>query len=237
MHVMETVSSHRLRTEADATATSASAARKKKSRRTQAGRSAETREKIITAATACIAQRGVSNTTMSHIAQRSGVTWGAMQHQFGDKDAIIDAVIERSIHEFIESMQGLREAEPDLRARVRAFTDRAWRVFKGPSYRVILNILLQQREKTERMAAAFTALWSDIFGDLRLSRERQLSAQRFTFVMLSGIATESVLVPGVEASKQHFEVIEDTLLSMLGSPAFGRRTGSGRSGKSTRRSR
>jgi hypothetical protein len=110
-------------------------------------------------------------------------------------------------------------------------------VFKGPSYRVILNILLHQREKTERIAAAFTALWFDMFGDLPLSRERQLAAQRFTFVMLSGIATESVLVPGVEASKDHFEVIEGTLLSMLGSPVSDRRRRGGPSGKSTRRAR
>jgi AcrR family transcriptional regulator len=235
---MEIVSFHSLRTEANATPMPAdAAARRKRSRRTQAERSAETREKIITAATACIAQRGVSNATMYHIAQRSGVTWGAMQHQFGDKDAIIDAVVERSIQEFADCMKGLREAEPDLRARIRAFTDRAWRVFKGPSYRVILNILLQQRERTERIAAAFTALWFDIFGDLHLSRERQLAAQRFTFVMLSGIATESVLVPGVETSKHHFEVIEGTLLSMLGSPASDRRTACGQLGQATRRSR
>jgi hypothetical protein len=88
--------------------------------------------------------------------------------------------------------------------------------FKGPAYRVILDILLHRPEKTERIAAAFTALWAQIFGDLRLSQEQQLAAQRFTFTMLSGIATESVVVPGIEASPLHFAVLERTLVDMLG---------------------
>jgi len=152
---------------------------------------------------------------MFNIAHRAGVTWGAMQHHFGDKDAILDAVIDRSLREFRDLMEGLGAAEPDVARRVRGFTQRAWVAFKGPYFRVILDILLHRPEKTERIAAAFTALWAEIFGDVRLSQERRLAAQRFTFTMLSGIATESVVVPGIEASPQHFAVLERTLTEML----------------------
>ncbi len=153
---------------------------------------------------------------MFNIAHRAGVTWGAMQHHFGDKDAILDAVIERSLREFGELMEGLGHEEANIAPRVHAFTQRAWVAFKGPYYRVILDILLHRPEKTERIAAAFTMLWTQIFGDLRLSQEQRLAAQRFTFTMLSGIATESVVVPGIEASPLHFAVLERTLVDMLG---------------------
>jgi AcrR family transcriptional regulator len=187
----------------------------KRRRRTQAERSAATQEKVVRAATECIAERGFSNTTMTEIARRAGVTWGAMQHQFGDKEAIIDAVIDRSLEEFARQMEGLRETEPELEARVHAFTERAWVVFKGPVYRAILSILLQHREKTERIAAVMNELWGDCFRDLDLSAERQFAAQRFTFVLLSGIATESVVVPGAGDARDHFVVLERTLLEML----------------------
>jgi len=180
------------------------------------GGGALTREKIIAAATECSAQRGFSNATMFNIAHRAGVTWGAMQHHFGDKDAILDAVIDRSLREFSEVMEGLREAEPSLERRIGAFTKHAWVAFKGCYYRVILDILLHRPDKTERIATAFTKLWARIFGDVPLSQEQQLAAQRFTFMMLSGIDTESVVVPGIEASPLHFVVLERVLLRMLG---------------------
>lgn len=202
---------------------------RRRSGRTQAERSAETREKIVAGATACIAERGFGNATMFNIAHRAGVTWGAMQHHFGDKDAILDAVIDRSLREFTDLMEGLRAAEPDIERRVRGFTRRAWVAFKGPYYRVILDILLHRPEKTERIAAAFTALWTQIFGDLRLSQEQRLAAQRLTFTMLSGIATESVVVPGIEASPLHFAVLERTLTDML-RRGRRRRTASGATG-------
>jgi AcrR family transcriptional regulator len=195
------------------------AARKRsEGRRTQAERSAETCERIIAAATACVAELGFRNTTMQNIAKHAAVTWGAMQHQFGDKDAIIDAVIERSLEEFSRLMVGLREAAPDLEHRIHTFTERAWVAFKGPYYRVVLEILLHCPEKVEGVASAFTRLWEEHFGDLHLSSEQQFTARRFTFVMLSGIATESLVVPGVEPSKHHFMVLEHTLLSLLAHP-------------------
>lgn len=176
----------------------------KRKRRTQAERSAETQERVVQAATDCIAELGYTSATMSEISRRAGVTWGAMQHQFGDKEAIIDAVIDRSLEEFSRQMEGLRQAEPEIERRVHAFAERAWVVFKGPIYRAILSILLQRGEKTERIAAVLTELWGESFGDLGLSDEQQFAAQRFTFVLLSGIATESVVLPGVENSKDHF---------------------------------
>ena len=65
-------------------------------RRTQEERSATTREKVIQAAIDCIVEEGLHNTTAARIAARSGVTWGAIAHQFGDKDSVFFAVVERN---------------------------------------------------------------------------------------------------------------------------------------------
>ncbi len=188
-------------------------------RRKQAERSAETREKVIRAATECIAELGYAGATMSRIAERAGVSWGAMQHQFGEKDAIVDAVIARTLESFAERMQGLRGGEPLLERRVRAFTEGAWEIFKGPEFHAVLNVVLQRRDKVAWIASELGVQWQEMFGDLELSAEEQFAAQRFAFVMLGGIATESVLIPGVEDTRMHFEVLERTLLGMLGGGA------------------
>lgn len=184
-------------------------------RRTQAERSEETREKIIAAATACIAQQGLRNATTQAIALHAGVTWGAMQHQFGDKDAVIDAVIARSLQEFVSLMQGLREAEPNLARRVRGFTRRWWTALKGPYYRAVLEILLRHPEKTRPVAAASERLWIETFGDLALPKEQLRKAHRFAFLMLGGIALESLVGPGMPPFQPAFRVLERTLLEMF----------------------
>jgi AcrR family transcriptional regulator len=195
-------------------------------RRTQAERSEETREKVIAAATACIAEQGMRKTTTQAMALRAGVTWGAMQHQFGDKDAVIDAVIARSMDEFVALMQGLREAEPNLARRVRAFTQRWWIALKGPYYRVVLEILLGHPEKTRPVAAASERLWIQTFGDLAISKEQLRKAHRFAFLMLGGIAIESLVAPGMPPFEPAFRVLEKTLLAMFRtgrSPRVGKR--------------
>ncbi|NIV48010.1 MAG: TetR family transcriptional regulator, partial [Gammaproteobacteria bacterium] len=63
---------------------------------TQAERSALTRETVIQAVVDCIVEEGINAATAARIAERSGVTWGAIVHQFGDKDSLLLAVVERS---------------------------------------------------------------------------------------------------------------------------------------------
>ena len=65
-------------------------------RRTQEERSAATREKVIQATIDCIVEEGLHNTTAARITAHSGITWGAIAHQFGDKDSVLFAVVERN---------------------------------------------------------------------------------------------------------------------------------------------
>jgi len=188
---------------------------RRRRRRSQAERSEETREKVVAGATACIAEQGLRNATTQAIALRAGVTWGAMQHQFGDKDALIDAVIARSMQEFVNLMQGLREAEPNLACRVRAFTQRWSTALRGPYYRVVLDILLRHPKKTRPVAAASERLWIQTFGDLAISKEQLRKAHRFAFLMLGGVALESLVAPGMPAFEPAFQVLEKTLLEMF----------------------
>ena len=65
-----------------------------RARRTQADRSAATRDALIAAARRLFAAQGFAEVPTDAIVAAAGVTRGALYHQFADKTALFDAVLE-----------------------------------------------------------------------------------------------------------------------------------------------
>jgi AcrR family transcriptional regulator len=65
-----------------------------RTRRTQAGRSAATREALVAAARRLFAAHGFAEVPADAIVAEAGVTRGALYHQFADKTALFDAALE-----------------------------------------------------------------------------------------------------------------------------------------------
>jgi AcrR family transcriptional regulator len=63
-------------------------------RRTQADRSAATREALVAAGRRLFAGQGFADVPTDAIAAEAGVTRGALYHQFADKVALFDAVVD-----------------------------------------------------------------------------------------------------------------------------------------------
>jgi AcrR family transcriptional regulator len=63
-------------------------------RRTQADRSAATRDALVAAARALFAAHGFAEVSTDAIVASAGVTRGALYHQFADKTALFDAVLD-----------------------------------------------------------------------------------------------------------------------------------------------
>jgi AcrR family transcriptional regulator len=198
--------------------------KRKRERRSQQQRSSETRAKVIQAATECVAALGVKGATMSAIAARAGVTWGAMQHQFGDKDSILDAVLEQCLTDLEAQFAKLPASEPRPTQRLHAFVLRSSRLLDGPSYPAFVEIQLARGRSgdatddswAEYAASTLERVWVGVFGDLDISRRKLMAAQRFFFVVMSGIAAESMLFPFItSAAKSHFAALEGTLLRLL----------------------
>lgn len=63
-------------------------------RRTQADRSAATREALVAAGRRLFAAQGFADVPTDAIAAEAGVTRGALYHQFADKVALFDAVVD-----------------------------------------------------------------------------------------------------------------------------------------------
>ncbi len=173
-------------------------------RRSQAERTAETRARILAAVVESIAEVGFPRTTANEIVRRAGVTWGAVQHHFGDKDGILMAVLEDSFERFAARLADVREEAP-LEKRVCAFVDRAWEHFASDHYRSMFEILLQSapdgREAEgiwqRRMFRGWNRVWDGLFGDAGLPRRRSLTLQHYTIAVLSGLASLRILEGGI----------------------------------------
>jgi len=197
--------------------------RRRRSPRTQEERSAATRAKLVTAATECVAELGLRAATMGAIAERAGVSWGAIQHQFGEKDALLDAVLEDAVRSFQASLSEIRAAEPDPTLRVQAFLGRCRDLLNGPTYKAFIEIQMGRSRDASRETDAWSQylgdalgdIWRELFGDLGLSRRRLEGAQRFAFAVLNGIAAEAMLFPGVDFAGRHLEILGETLRRLL----------------------
>ncbi|MEJ7584259.1 MAG: TetR/AcrR family transcriptional regulator [Acidimicrobiales bacterium] len=96
-------------------------------RRTQVERSRATRTALLGAARALFAEHGFSSTGREQIAERAGVTRGALYHHFGTKGELFAAVVEELEEEIAAQVvaAGLEAADPAdaLRRGCLAFLD------------------------------------------------------------------------------------------------------------------
>ena len=202
---------------------------KRRPRRTQLERTAETRARILEATVKSIGEVGFQRTTSSEITRRSGVTWGAVQHHFGGKDGVLGAILEDSFNRFSEGLIQSFEAlgrSASLGRRIDAYIDSAWTHFDSPHYRATFEILLEDSaarklrspsEQSDRswqgeMLKAWTRIWRRLFPDVDLGRRRTMMVQHYTISTLSGLASMRLLAG--EASpfiSDELELLKHTL--------------------------
>lgn len=194
---------------------------RKAPRRTHAERTAETRERIMSAVVGSVSEVGFQRTTASEIVRRAGVTWGAVQHHFGGKQGILAAVLEDSFDRFAQRLSDLEVDGAPLERRVELFIDRAWEHFASPHFRSTFEILQHHAGESPNgwqaeMLVAWNRIWSAIFDDAHLSRRRRLTLQHYTISCLSGLAAvlrfES---PSKRVLDDELALLKDTLTREL----------------------
>jgi TetR/AcrR family transcriptional regulator, regulator of cefoperazone and chloramphenicol sensitivity len=123
-----------------------------------------TRDLLIDETVACIREEGFSAASARHIIERAGVSWGVIQHHFGDRDGLLTAVIEDAMDRLIASLEVLSDpaAATDTEDLVRA----TWEAFANPKAMAGLEILVSTKHlrtglgqrHMERLGAALANL-------------------------------------------------------------------------------
>lgn len=199
----------------------------KRERRSHAERTAETRARIVEAVIESIAEVGFQRTTAVEITRRAGVTWGAVQHHFGDKDGILIAVLEDSFQRFAARLEDVATEGLSLERRVALFVERAFEHFTSREYASTFEILLDHLRKEGRgarhgaswqleMSRAWERVWRRFFGDSPVPRRRQGILQHYTISVLSGLASTLLLEgAGANVREAELELLRDTLVREL----------------------
>jgi AcrR family transcriptional regulator len=102
-------------------------------RRTHAERSAETRERLLAATLAVVADGGVQAASMFEVAKAAGVTPGAVQHHFGTKAELMACVVERLVTDRNGSAVRWPSRALPLPRRARAYVEALWTGLYAPA--------------------------------------------------------------------------------------------------------
>lgn len=143
------------------------ASRRTAPRRPVAGRQQRgdrTRELLIDETVRCVREEGFSAASARHIIARAGVSWGVIQHHFGDRDGLLTAVIEDAVDRLVASLEVL--AEPDRVTDAEEMVRATWDAFANPKAMAGLEILIAAkdlrgslgRQHMQRLGAALAAL-------------------------------------------------------------------------------
>jgi len=87
-----------------------------------AGDAGDLRARLLDAAVACFARKGIAGSSLRAIATDAGSTPALVHYYFGNRDALLEAVIEERLMPVMQTLRApLLAAGDDLRAAVRGF--------------------------------------------------------------------------------------------------------------------
>jgi AcrR family transcriptional regulator len=118
-------------------------------RRSQAERSAATREALLDAAIECLIEEGYASTTTSRVAARAGVSRGAHLHHFQTRTALVAAAVEQLARRWVGELREATEALSDGPERTLAGLDLLWAHYASPLYQAALDLWTDARNDPE----------------------------------------------------------------------------------------
>jgi AcrR family transcriptional regulator len=119
-------------------------------RRGNAERREATRAALLDAAVDSLAEEGYANTTTRRIAERAGVTPGALHHYFPSKTKLLGEARRHISAKIILEVRGPgAPAALPLPQRAEAQMDRMWELYKGPLFEAAMELWVAARTDAE----------------------------------------------------------------------------------------
>jgi len=108
-----------------------------------------TRQLIIDETIRCVREEGFAAISASRIAERAGVTWGVIQYHFGDRNAVLMAVVDHGYDLLREAIDDVGIPVGSTRERVQAIVDAGWDAFSNPASLAAFEILVATRARRD----------------------------------------------------------------------------------------
>jgi AcrR family transcriptional regulator len=200
-----------------------------KRRPTQEQRSGATRAKLIQATIECIREHGYSATRTSEIAERAGLTRGALQHHFSTKPDLLLAVVASVSEEILEHLRLAERKKGSLRERVETTLQEIWDVYRSPGYHVVVEILVATRSDedlrktldpyTYSIENVLREWWASFFSDVGVPPDRIEATRHMVRSALRGMAISTDYFPQPERYyKEQVDLLADMVTPVLSAP-------------------
>jgi len=128
------------------------AAPRRRSRRKPQARSAVTRESILDAALDCLVERGFARTATADVAERAGVSRGALLHHFPTRAGLLAATVEHLAERRLAELRRMLDERTDGRDEVGAAVDFVWSAYSDPTAYASLELLIAARTDDDLLA-------------------------------------------------------------------------------------
>jgi AcrR family transcriptional regulator len=193
-------------------------------RRSQAERSASTRQALLDATIACLVEDGYASTTTTRVCERAGLSRGAHLHHFQTRQVLLAAAMEHLAERRGERLLEAAERLPPGPGRLAEALDLLWEGYASPLYQAALDLWTHARtdpELRERLAPVERDLDRQT---LRLSRTLfgELAEQpgfdrliEMAAATMRGLALLDTLHPGGGRNRRQWPYCRARLLEMF----------------------
>jgi AcrR family transcriptional regulator len=158
----------------------------------------ETQERMISAALDTVYELGFSKASSREIARRSGVTFGVIQHHFGNFESLLLAACEQSRTGIRAMLAGAEVKGVTTEEKLTFIADLVWKYFSGPVYISYLEIFTnlsrdpatseQTRKKLRSGTREVEKLWLDLMLRTFGPGHHDLVLMRLLFGTMQGLA-------------------------------------------------
>ena len=170
--------------------------------RTQAERSAGTREKILSVAIDLLYQKGLRDTSTVDIARAAGVSRGALLHHYPTKEELLKEALRFLLRKEIDNIRGMASDIDRGALDTEGFFDALWQKFSGPLFMVTLEYVTASRtdpaikSALQPVAYEFNAsldeIWELFFTESSVPPGERRKALTATLCFMRGMGTQTV---------------------------------------------
>jgi AcrR family transcriptional regulator len=157
---------------------------------------AATRARMLDAVVGCILDTGYYQASSNAIARHAGVTWGAIQHQFGTREALLLAVLEDRWQRLTDHIEAADVTGDTLEERLACVMAALETHYGSPEHLVVMQIMLdlvQSPATTEatkravvRHGRELTRVWRPLFTNALGEAAGDETLVRYAFLTIRG---------------------------------------------------
>ncbi len=164
---------------------------------------AATRARMLDAVVECILETGYYEASSNAIARHAGVTWGAIQHQFGTRQALLLAVIEDGWHRLTDRIESAEVSGDTLEERLACVMGALEEHYGTPEFLVFTQIMLDLIQSPASSAATkeavaehgrnLTRVWRPLFAKALGEAAKDEELVRYAFFAIRGYLSANTM--------------------------------------------